>query len=193
METSDTRTQHTKTIARRLVDRALAAIGPEAPAPTLQVLTSWNPNQQSPAPLVLAQPDGRWTVGRGSSCDLVLDDPDVTREHARVRRDGARVFIADLNSKNGVQVAGRPIVGEHLLCDGDALRVGGIDLHYRDPAQAYLRSLKNPDAPNGPSVVNSKTLSVIRPYERLMLWAGFLAVAVGAALIWRFFAGSSTQ
>ena len=52
----------------------------------------------------------RFVIGRGESCDLVLDDPKVSREHAAVVPGaGPRHLLFDLDSANGTLVDGRPI------------------------------------------------------------------------------------
>ncbi|MEI9952930.1 MAG: FHA domain-containing protein [Pseudomonadota bacterium] len=67
---------------------------------------------------------GSITIGRKSSCDLVLDDPQVSREHARVIVSDASAAIQDLSSGNGVQVNGRRIQGLQRLVVGDRIQIG---------------------------------------------------------------------
>jgi S-DNA-T family DNA segregation ATPase FtsK/SpoIIIE len=67
---------------------------------------------------------GSITIGRKSSCDLVLDDPQISREHARVIVSDASAAIQDLSSGNGVQVNGRRIQGLHRLAVGDRIQIG---------------------------------------------------------------------
>ena len=49
---------------------------------------------------------GGATLGRSRTCDVVLDDPNVSRQHAEVRPRGGGWFVADLGSTNGVAVNG---------------------------------------------------------------------------------------
>jgi pSer/pThr/pTyr-binding forkhead associated (FHA) protein len=54
----------------------------------------------------------RFLIGRGGSCDLVLDDAQVSREHAViVPGPPGRRILQDLDSANGTLVNGRPIPG----------------------------------------------------------------------------------
>ena len=67
------------------------------------------------------------TIGRLPECDVTLDDPSVSRRHARIRRNGTSWSIEDLGSTNGVKVNGSR-VGESNLADGDRLQLGSVDL-----------------------------------------------------------------
>jgi predicted component of type VI protein secretion system len=52
----------------------------------------------------------RFLVGREENCDLVLDDPKVSREHAEfVAGTGPLRILRDLGSANGTLVNGRPL------------------------------------------------------------------------------------
>lgn len=67
-------------------------------------------------------------VGRSRECDLVLEDPDVSRRHARIvlGADG-RWLVEDLGSTNGVAVNGGRISGAHPIADGDRVTFGKVD------------------------------------------------------------------
>ncbi len=60
---------------------------------------------------------------RGTA-DLVLDDPGVSRRHARVLPDHGSVVVEDLGSSNGTYVNGQRISGPVELGVGDELQVG---------------------------------------------------------------------
>ena len=68
------------------------------------------------------------TVGRSSTNDLVIDAADVSREHARLRRQGSSMEIRDLGSRNGTWVNGARI-SSHLAKSGDDIAFG--TLHFR--------------------------------------------------------------
>jgi ABC-type multidrug transport system ATPase subunit/ABC-type multidrug transport system permease subunit len=69
----------------------------------------------------------RLTIGRDPSCDLVLDDPNVSRLHAELRREGGVVELADLGSTNGTWVNGERVRSERLG-PGAEVRVGSYRL-----------------------------------------------------------------
>ena len=69
------------------------------------------------------------TIGRSTSCQVVLDDANVSRMHAEVRPSGIGWMIADMNSTNGTRVNGSPI-RERPLADGDEITVGSSKLRF---------------------------------------------------------------
>jgi diguanylate cyclase (GGDEF)-like protein len=68
-------------------------------------------------------------IGRGSSCELILDADSVSRRHARVERFGGGHKIVDLGSTNGTYVNGARLA-EHILKDGDRVQIGKALLKY---------------------------------------------------------------
>ncbi len=73
-------------------------------------------------------PQGDTLVGRSANCQVTLDDPLVSREHARIRIQGATAVVEDLGSRNGVQLGGQPITGSTALSNGDRIRIGTQEL-----------------------------------------------------------------
>ena len=72
------------------------------------------------------------TIGRLPECAVTLDDPAVSRRHARlVEADGA-LHIEDLGSTNGVKLNGER-VSRAPLHDGDRIDIGGIRLTFAAP------------------------------------------------------------
>jgi hypothetical protein len=65
----------------------------------------------------------RVVIGRSRDCDVTLDDPNVSRRHAELRREGGAWVVADLGSTNGVKINGRR-VNEHPLAPGDEITLG---------------------------------------------------------------------
>lgn len=71
---------------------------------------------------------GDTIIGRSTTCQITIDDPLVSREHARIRVQNDRLTIEDLGSRNGVQVGGRPIKQPTELGDGERIRIGSQEL-----------------------------------------------------------------
>jgi FhaA, N-terminal domain/FHA domain len=68
-------------------------------------------------------------LGRSRQCDVVIADPNVSRRHAEVRREGDAYVVVDLDSTNGLTVNGRE-VKRATLADGDRLQLGTTDLRF---------------------------------------------------------------
>jgi Protein of unknown function (DUF3662)/FHA domain len=68
-------------------------------------------------------------IGRSRRCDVVLPDPNTSRQHAEVRREGDAYVIIDLDSTNGVLV-NRRAVKRAVLQDGDRIELGATELRF---------------------------------------------------------------
>jgi hypothetical protein len=64
-----------------------------------------------------------FVIGRSRECDLVLDDPNVSRRHAELRRENGGWAVRDLGSTNGIKVNGRRSPGGRLQ-PGDEITLG---------------------------------------------------------------------
>lgn len=62
-------------------------------------------------------------IGRDPICEIMLDDPHVSRTHASINVEGNTLTIKDAGSTNGVFVNGKKIT-EHVLSDGDKILIG---------------------------------------------------------------------
>jgi FhaA, N-terminal domain/FHA domain len=64
------------------------------------------------------------TLGRSRQCDIVLPDPNVSREHAEIRPHGGSWVLIDLGSTNGSLLNGRRIEGAEVIRPGDQIELG---------------------------------------------------------------------
>jgi Protein of unknown function (DUF3662)/FHA domain len=71
----------------------------------------------------------RVVVGRSREADIVLQDPNVSRRHAELRRDDGGWQIVDLGSTNGIKVNGRRVDNQPLNA-GDQITIGVTDLTF---------------------------------------------------------------
>ncbi|MBI4404956.1 MAG: GGDEF domain-containing protein [Deltaproteobacteria bacterium] len=62
-------------------------------------------------------------IGRDATCQIVLDDPHVSRVHAEIIHRGKEMILRDCGSTNGIFVNGRRLV-EHALSNGDKILIG---------------------------------------------------------------------
>jgi hypothetical protein len=81
-------------------------------------------------------PRGATVIGRSLECNLTIEDPLVSREHARIMIDDGGETVEDMGSRNGVRVNGVQIKGPTPLHDGDRVRIGTQDFVFCrvDPA-----------------------------------------------------------
>lgn len=78
----------------------------------------------------LALSDGINIVGRDREADVHIDDPSVSRRHARIVVEGDRAGVEDLESKNGTRVGGVPVSQRVSLARGDVVAFGGIEARF---------------------------------------------------------------
>ena len=64
------------------------------------------------------------TIGRSRDCEIVIDDANVSRQHAELRPRGGAWVVSDLGSTNGTRVNGRQIHGPEVVRPGDEIEVG---------------------------------------------------------------------
>jgi pSer/pThr/pTyr-binding forkhead associated (FHA) protein len=84
-----------------------------------------------------------WSFGRSKDCEFVLNDPNVSRKHARVKRDWNNVIIEDLGSKNGVLVNDQLVKKTRKLRDRDEITIGPVKLVYINPDADLLKAIED--------------------------------------------------
>jgi hypothetical protein len=70
------------------------------------------------------------TIGRSRDCDVIVEDPNISRKHAAVQRSGSSWVIEDLGSTNGVLVNGRRVGAPQPLHPGDRIELGTSEIVY---------------------------------------------------------------
>ena len=81
---------------------------------------------------------GPWTVGRSQENDITVNDPNVSRRHARISRADDGFVVEDLGSTNGTLLDGAPIDRERIE--------GGDELTFGQTAARFVRRI---DVPGG--------------------------------------------
>lgn len=106
----------------------------------------------------------RVTIGRSHTCDIHIDEPSLSSEHARLDRSDDGWRIVNLLSTNGVFVNGQKVFSQSLE-DHDVIGLGRLRMRFE-----YPDSLQRHSA---------------RP-SRARWWgvALLVAVVVGAAVAW---------
>jgi len=76
---------------------------------------------------VLDVPDGaEITFGRSRTCTVAIESEKVSRTHAKIRREGNRITVEDLGSRNGTLVNGAAIPEPREMSSGDTVGVGPV-------------------------------------------------------------------
>ncbi|MCC6645353.1 MAG: sigma 54-interacting transcriptional regulator [Polyangiaceae bacterium] len=82
-------------------------------------------------------------IGRGAECDVVVDDPSISRRHARLRVIGEGLSLCDLGSRNGTRKGGLLLARgvEAALARGEVVELGNLALvvqRHRGVAEAAV-------------------------------------------------------
>ena len=67
-------------------------------------------------------------IGRSPECQVTIEDPLVSRRHAKLSISSDGASIEDLGSRNGVRINGKKAQGAKPLKDGDRIRLGTQEL-----------------------------------------------------------------
>jgi hypothetical protein len=70
------------------------------------------------------------TMGRSRQCDVTVDDPNVSRNHAEVRPRGGSWVLNDMGSTNGSRLNGQRVEGSEVLKPGDEIELGTTVLRF---------------------------------------------------------------
>jgi putative methionine-R-sulfoxide reductase with GAF domain len=74
---------------------------------------------------VILRPDRAVVIGRDPAVDLVLEDPRVSKRHARLQSGADAWSLEDLGSKNGTKINGSRVILVNLR-SGDWISFGGL-------------------------------------------------------------------
>ncbi len=152
------------------------------------------PEARPEAPVLVVKVHGnverviRWdqaslSLGRARDCDLVVDDPGVSRHHATLQRDGESYEIHDLATPNGTVVNGAPVL-RHTLQSGDVISAGAYQIVFRmagdeeasldercarldEHTVAPLHGARETDVmadPGSTTPLTSPSFSIVRPF-----------------------------
>jgi Protein of unknown function (DUF3662)/FHA domain len=84
---------------------------------------------------------GPWSVGRSQENDIVINDPNVSRRHARISRTDNGFVVEDLGSTNGTLLDGAPIDRERIE--------GGDELTFGQSTARFIRRIDSPGEESG--------------------------------------------
>ncbi len=111
------------------------------------------------------------TIGRSADCDIRLDHPKVSRQHARLDVHDNTATLTDLQSGNGTWVDGHKISAQ-VLQGSEAVQIGPAVLVYKP---AFLPEELNAPAKRGipgPNQARRKPIVFIPGFMGSQLWRG---------------------
>jgi pSer/pThr/pTyr-binding forkhead associated (FHA) protein len=141
---------------------------------------------------------GRLVIGRGSECDLILDEAEMSRKHAVIENFGDGIYLRDLGSANGTFVNGVQ-VRDAVLHPDDQIAFdrnrflleapgmptrGESEVTSEEPAANITQTMQAIRMPEAPSTASSER-------NRNDIWwligaAALIAVGIALLLFVRF-------
>jgi len=122
-----------------------------------------------------------FTIGRSPESDLQLPDARTSHEHARLIRDGLRVFVEDRGSTNGTWLNGEKVQRADLL-PGDDLTIGASRFTYRGPGSPRPRPSEEP-RPVDAGFVSEDAFARVRVQEAPETPAAVAFGAIAAVIV----------
>ncbi len=77
-------------------------------------------------------------IGRQGDNDIILNDPRVSRKHAKIFPSKGGLWIKDLGSKNLTYVEGKPVVGSAKIDVGSKVTIGSFVIEIHDIAKENI-------------------------------------------------------
>lgn len=148
--------EKTEALARKMVEEVLAQIGNGSDEmPYLRVMNGPEEGKK----LNIGPDVAEAVIGRGNDCDFQINDANVSRRHAMIRRDWNEITVEDAGSKNGVVVNDRRITKPTALRDADEIMLGAMKLTFIDPSAKFLGKLDDiPAFQDQPTSAESEAL-----------------------------------
>ncbi|MBW3539774.1 MAG: SpoIIE family protein phosphatase [Planctomycetes bacterium] len=102
-------------------------------------------------------------IGRLPECSIQLQSNMVSRKHARLIREGDRVFVEDMGSGNGTFVNGQKIENRVELSHDDRLKLGPILLRFESdsPPPKKPEPAPGPKSAPGTATVTGDAMSTV--------------------------------
>ena len=61
------------------------------------------------------------TLGRHSTCEVIVLDPSISRRHAQISLKGTQFILRDLESRNGTYLNNNPVSQPVVIQEGDVI------------------------------------------------------------------------
>lgn len=122
-------------------------------------------------------------IGRSSRCSIVLAEPSVSRQHARIERRDDGFWVVDLDSGNGTYVNGQR-VSEFRIFSGDEVTFGNGSFQFIETGERF-EPVDASAAPVRPEAAHAPTPSGppwLQPLP-LVIASAVMLVVVGAVFV----------
>lgn len=91
------------------------------------VKLSFRPGEANVEEFEITKPE--ITIGRGSQCDVIIEDKKSSRQHAAIRKVGGNYVLKDLSSANGTYVNGIRVTEKELTGE-DVIKIGSTEIRF---------------------------------------------------------------
>ncbi len=126
------------------------------------------------------------SIGRAPENDISLDDSQVSRHHAILRRQGSEIILEDLGSTNGVFVNGERIYSPHTLQPTETISIGESVFGVTGfPAPSTVGMNAQAGRPKGAASWQTYDSSAIYPpytgqsqSSNWLLWSGLILLVI---------------
>jgi pSer/pThr/pTyr-binding forkhead associated (FHA) protein len=130
--------EKTEALARKMVEEVLATIGKDGgEVPYVRVMNGPDEGKRFDIGVDVSEV----VVGRGNDCDFQINDANISRRHAIIKRDWNEITVEDAGSKNGVVINDRKIARATALRDADEILLGAVRLTFIDPSAKFIGKL----------------------------------------------------
>lgn len=109
----------------------------------------------------------QFVIGRGSDCDLILPERQVSRYHVRIVHENGRYVLYDLGSKNGTHLNGSAVSEPQALSDGDEVQIALAVKMVFIGTDATMPLTFEPPVPEGRMVLDENRRTVYIGGEKL--------------------------
>lgn len=75
--------------------------------------------------------EGKTLIGRSSRSDIVIDNEEVSEEHARIIKEGEKYKLIDIGSLNGTYLNGKKLKSPRKIEDGDKIKFADIQFIFK--------------------------------------------------------------
>lgn len=138
--------------------------------------------------------DREVVMGRSKDVDVPIQEPNISRQHARLSPSPDGWILSDLGSANGTHVHGHKVVGPMLLKNGQSFSLATIEVEFRETAQKkaavqfnddrgdVLKAVGADDAADAILATGTGSAEEIEAMKRRLLLINDIARTIGTTL-----------